>query len=57
MLAAGHRPGVEVVAELPSDLMIAEANIRVSDATGGSGNIFEDLVSSAVRLKSGRQRR
>ena len=41
---------VEVVAELPSDLMIAEANIRVSDATGGSGNIFEDLVSSAVRL-------
>ncbi|MGV3113041.1 LmeA family phospholipid-binding protein [Corynebacterium freneyi] len=41
---------VEVVAELPPELMIAEANLRVSDASGGSGNFFEDLVTSAVRL-------
>lgn len=41
---------VEVVAELPPELMIAEANLRVADASGGSGNFFEDLVTSAVRL-------
>lgn len=41
---------VEVVTELPADLMIAEANIRVSDSAGGSGNFFESLVTSAVRL-------
>lgn len=41
---------VEVISELPPELMIAEANIRVSDASGGSGNFFEDLVTSAVRL-------
>ncbi len=41
---------VDVVSDLPPDLMIAEANIRVSDAAGGSGNILEDIVSSAVRL-------
>ncbi|WP_295629468.1 hypothetical protein [uncultured Corynebacterium sp.] len=41
--------GVEVLATLPTDLMIAEANIRVSDAAGGGG-IFEDLIASAVRL-------
>lgn len=41
---------VEVVAELPPELMIAEANLRVSDASGESGNFFEDLVTSAVRL-------
>ena len=41
---------VDVVSELPPELMIAEANIRVSDASGGSGNLIEDLITSAVRL-------
>lgn len=41
---------VDVISELPPELMIAEANIRVSDASGGSGNLIEDLITSAVRL-------
>lgn len=43
---AGH---VTAVPELPSDLMIAEANRKVADAAAGAG-IFGDLLTSAARL-------